>query len=120
MIKINNNFFKNDLKYFVLIFIAFSLVWYEYGIKTALLGLVLLSSMFYLLLNSVKTYKRIKQKKCKEAVWNLGGIIFFSAIIYFLPNRLTQFAATFCAILFAFYIVYDIIKTDRFKANRSD
>jgi hypothetical protein len=50
----------------------------------------------------------------------LGGIIFFSAIIYFLPDRLTRFATAFCAILFAFYIVYDIVKTDKLKANRSN
>lgn len=120
MMKISNNLIKNNLKYLVLIFITFSLIWYEYGIKTSLLGLVLLTSMFFLLFNSVKTYQRIKRKDFKEAVWNLGGIIFFSAIIYFLPDRLTRFATAFCAILFTFYIVYDIVKTDKLKANRNN
>lgn len=108
---------KNNLKYFVLIFIAFSLAWYEYGIKTSLLGLILLSSTFFLLLNSAKAYLHSKQKKYIKAVLNFGGVIFFSGIIYFLPERLTRFATAFCAILFLFYIVYDIVKAGKTKEN---
>lgn len=108
---------KNNLKYFVLIFIVFSLAWYKYGIKTSLLGLILLSSMFFLLLNSAKAYQNSKQKKYIKAVLNFSGVIFFSGIIYFLPDRLTRFATVFCTILFLFYIVYDIVKAGKTKEN---
>lgn len=110
MKKIDHNFTKNKIKYIVLIFIAFLIVWYEYGIKTALLSFVLLSSMLFLLINSVKAYQHLKLKNFKKIIWNFGGILFFSSIIYFLPERLTRFAAVFCAILFILYIIYDLIK----------
>ncbi len=108
--KINGKLIKNNVKYIVLISIVFSLVWYEYGIKTAFLSFALLTSMLFLLINLTKTYQYIKVKNFKGAVWNLGGILFFSTIIYFLPDRLTRFATAFCAILFVIYIIYDLIK----------
>lgn len=110
MKKIDHNLAKKKIKYVVLILIAFSIVWYEYGIKTALLSFVLLSSMLFLLINSVKAYQYLKLKNFKKVIWNFFGIIFFSSIIYFLPERLTRFATIFCAILFVLYIIYDLIK----------
>lgn len=110
MTKINDKLIKNNLKYIILICIAFSLVWYEYGIKTALLGFVLLSSIFFLLINLVKVYQYLKQRSYKYFFPNLIGVVFFSTIIYCLPDRLTRFAMAFCIILFVTYVIYDLIR----------
>lgn len=108
--KISNNINKNNLTYIILLSIAFLLAWYKYGIKATALSTISLFSIFFLLFNLIKAYQYLKQKKIKEAIWNFLGIIFFSTIIYFLPNWLTRFATAFCAILFVLYIIYDLIK----------
>jgi len=106
--KIGNSI-RNSIKYIVLILIAFALVWYQYGMKTALLGFVVLTSMLFLLINFVRLYNFIKQKDYKKSILYLFGIIIFSVIIYFLPERLMRFATSFCIVLIIFYVLYDLI-----------
>ena len=100
---------KNSITYIVFILMALALVWYQYGMDTALLGFVVLTSMLFLLINFVRFYNNIRQKDYKKSVWYLLGVIVFSVIIFFLPERLMRFASSFCVILILFYILYDLI-----------
>jgi cell division protein FtsW (lipid II flippase) len=100
---------KNNLKYIALTLLAFSIVWYQYDIRTALIGFGTLVSMLFFLINFVRLYQCFKQKSYKNIVWYLIGVICFSIIIFFLPDRLTRFAAAFCLILSVFYIIYDLV-----------
>lgn len=111
--KISKNINKNNLTYIILLSIAFLLAWFKYGIKATVLSSISLFSIFFLLFNLIKAYHYLKQKKIKELIWNFFGVILFSTIIYFLPNWLTRFATSFCAILFAFYVIYDLIKNGK-------
>ncbi|MDP3912622.1 MAG: hypothetical protein Q8R96_02655 [Bacteroidota bacterium] len=100
---------KNNIKYIVLVMIAMALVWYQYGMNTALLGFVVLTSMLFLLINFVRLYNFVKQKNYKKSIWYFLGVIVFSVIIFFLPERLMRFATSFCVVLILFYILYDLI-----------
>lgn len=100
---------KNNLKYLLLILIAFALVWYKNGMETALLGFVVLTSMLFLLINFVRLYNCFRQKNYKNSIWYLIGFIVSSTIIFFLPDRLMRFASAFSVVLIIFYILYDMI-----------
>lgn len=104
-------YIKNNIRYIVLIAIAFGLAAYSYGIRTAVLGSIMLSSIFGLIINSIMAYyyllKRMNNRS--QIIWNIVGILVFLIIILLLPDRLKRYSIVFSLIIIFALITYDLI-----------
>lgn len=102
-----HNIIRKNKSFIGSIFIVFILASYEYGVKVAGLGIVLLICISSLAICSILIYLDLKRrfhKYLRQLVINFSGVVLSSVIITLYPLEIRKYAFIFSGFLVMIFI----------------